>query len=168
VKITEIIRRVGEVLHTERSIQFDERDHQRIEELEKGSLLRCLAHIEEQQKSILKELQAMASTIVTRDQFDAALTQAVTTITTAITDLQAKIAEGTVTTPEDFSAELAEIQKLSASALSADPNAPPAPITTTPADPGASTSVSLDPTTVSVADTVGATQVVNPGPVVNE
>ena len=73
----------------------------------------------------------MSTTAVTRDQFDAALTSAVTTITTAISDLQAKIAAGGVTTPEDFSAELAKVQSLVSTATAADPGpqTPPAPPT---------------------------------------
>ncbi len=63
----------------------------------------------------------MGTSIVTRDQFDAALSAAVTTIETSIADLQAKIAAGTVTTPEDFSAELATLQGALTEAVSSDP-----------------------------------------------
>lgn len=80
-------------------------------------------------QKILYEVEKLSTTIVTRDQFDAALTSAVTTISTAIADLEAKIAAGTVTTPEDFSAELATLQGLVATAASGDPG-PQAPAPT--------------------------------------
>lgn len=70
------------------------------------------------------EEKIMSTSPVTREQLDAALTTAVTTITTAISDLQAKIAAGGITTPEDFSAELAQIQSLVGTATAADPGAP--------------------------------------------
>lgn len=85
-------------------------------------------------EKILFEVTHLSTAIVTRDQFDAALTGAVTTITTAISDLQAKIASGGVTTPEDFTAELTALQGLVATAVAADPGAPattPAPVATT-------------------------------------
>jgi len=65
----------------------------------------------------------MSTAAVTRAQFDTALAAAVTTIQTAISDLQAKIAAGTVTTPEDFSAELSTLQGLVGTAATADPGA---------------------------------------------
>jgi hypothetical protein len=68
----------------------------------------------------------MSTTAVTREQFDAALDSAVTTITTALSDLAAKVAAGTVVTPEDFSAELAKVQGLVSTATAADP-VPPTP-----------------------------------------
>jgi hypothetical protein len=70
---------------------------------------------------ILQEIHKLSTSIVTRDQFDAALTAAVTTISTAIADLEAKIAAGGVTTPEDFSAELATLQGVVATAVAGDP-----------------------------------------------
>ena len=78
------------------------------------------------------EEKIMSTSPVTRAELDSALTSAVTTITNAIADLQAKIAAGTVTTPEDFSAELATIQGLVGTATAADPGpetpqTPPAP-----------------------------------------
>lgn len=77
-----------------------------------------------------REIHTMSTSIVTRDQFDAALTAAVTTITTSINDLLAKIAAGTVTTPEDFTAELNTLQGLAATALSADPGTETPPVET--------------------------------------
>jgi hypothetical protein len=72
-------------------------------------------------KEILLEVKNLSATIVTRAAFDAALTAAVTTIQTAISDLQAKIAAGGVTTPEDFTAELTTLQGLVSTATAADP-----------------------------------------------
>lgn len=91
----------------------------------------------EQQKSIHEVLRIMSTTIVTRDQFDAALktfaadqAAANAAVTQALNDLAAKVAGGTVTTPEDFSAELATITTLQASAaavtLTAGNDDPPA------------------------------------------
>ena len=71
------------------------------------------------------EEKIMSTSPVTREQLDEALTSAVTTITTALSDLQAKIAAGTVTTPEDFSAELAQIQGLVSTATADDPGPTP-------------------------------------------
>lgn len=78
----------------------------------------------------------MSTTAVTRDQLDAGLaslqatvTNGVETIQTAISDLQAKIAAGGVTTPEDFSAELGTINSI-ASAFGAEVS------TAQTADPG--------------------------------
>ena len=79
---------------------------------------------------IHQEITKMASTTVTRAEFDAALDSAVTTIQTAISDLEAKIAAGSVSTPEDFSAELSKLQGLVSTATSADPG--PAAPTSTP------------------------------------
>jgi hypothetical protein len=100
-------------------------------------ILEVLTHLE-------RKIDHMSSTIVTRDQFDAALSSLVTTqqaalteIATAITDLVAKVGTGGVTTPEDFTAELNEIQGLttaaSAAAASAQASDPGAPAPATPA-----------------------------------
>lgn len=86
--------------------------------------------IHEKLNKILKNQEIiMSTTPVTREQLDAALTSAVTTITTALSDLQAKIAAGSVTTPEDFSAELAQIQGLVTTATAADPGPQAPPVT---------------------------------------
>lgn len=98
-----------------------------------------------------EELHEMSSSIVTRAQFDAALANLLTAeaardaaVTQALTDLLAKIAAGTVVTPEDFTAELATITTLQANAAAltqtatADdpgpttvPTAPATPVSTT-------------------------------------
>jgi len=65
----------------------------------------------------------MSTTAVTRDQFDQALKDGIATIIGKIDDLAAKVAAGTVTTPEDFSAELALLQTGVSEALTKDPNA---------------------------------------------
>ena len=70
---------------------------------------------------LIEKVNHLATSIVTREQFDAALSAAVTTISTAISDLQAKIAAGGVTTPEDFSAELASLSGIVSTAVAADP-----------------------------------------------
>lgn len=77
----------------------------------------------------------MSTTPVTRAELDAALDSAVTVIQTAITDLEAKIANGTVNTTEDFSAEVAKLNAIANAAKTADPGAQPAP----PAPPAATT-----------------------------
>lgn len=74
-----------------------------------------------------KEIHEMSTSIVTRDQFDQALKDGITTIVTKIDDLAAKVAAGTVATPEDFSAELATLQTGISEALTKDP-APAAPV----------------------------------------
>jgi hypothetical protein len=85
-------------------------------------------------QNLIHEVEKLSTTIVTRDQFDAALSSAVTTISTAIADLEAKIAAGGVTTPEDFSAELATLQGVVATAVAGDPGPQaPAPAPSTPA-----------------------------------
>lgn len=61
---------------------------------------------------------------VTREQFDAALQAGVTTIVSKIDDLAAKVAAGTVTTPEDFSIELDLLKSAVDEALNKDPDAP--------------------------------------------
>jgi hypothetical protein len=63
---------------------------------------------------------------VTREEFDAALQAGVTTIISKIDDLAAKVAAGAITTPEDFSAELAILQTAVSEALSKDPDPAPA------------------------------------------
>ena len=67
----------------------------------------------------------MSTTPVTREQLDAALDAAVTTITTAIDDLLAKIQAGQVITPEDFSAEVQKLRAIANAASSADPGPQP-------------------------------------------
>jgi hypothetical protein len=85
-------------------------------------------------EKIQKEVIYLSTAIVTRDQFDAALSGAVTTITTAINDLAAKVAAGGVTTPEDFTSELTTLQGIVATAVSADPGPQTAaPVSSTPA-----------------------------------
>lgn len=80
--------------------------------------LRHLLHNQEKQ---------MATPPVTRQQLDDAIDTLVSTVNTGFTDLLAKIAAGQVTTPEDFSAEVAKLQALTATATSDDPGpaAPP-------------------------------------------
>ncbi len=79
-----------------------------------------------------QEIQ-MSTPPVTRAQFDSALSNLTTVITTSFTDLQAKIASGQITTPEDFSAELAEVQADIAAATSNDPGPQTPQPTPTPA-----------------------------------
>jgi len=94
-----------------------------------------------------EELHTMSTTAVTRAQFDAAFSALQVAeaardaaVTTALNDLVAKIAAGTVTTPEDFTAELAIVTALQAnaaaltqSATADDPG--PVVVPTTPAAP---------------------------------
>lgn len=63
---------------------------------------------------------------LSRADFDAALQAGVTTIISKIDDLAAKVASGTVTTPEDFSAELAILKTAVDESLAKDPDAPTA------------------------------------------
>lgn len=63
----------------------------------------------------------LADSIVTRDEFDAALADGVTKIKTSLDDLTAAVAAGKVVTPEDFAAELSTLQGIVASAVSVDP-----------------------------------------------
>lgn len=96
-----------------------------------------------------EELHKMSTAAVTREQFDAALTTLLeaeakrdATVTTALKDLADKIAAGTVVTPADFAAELAQVQTLQTNAAAltqtataADPGptvVPPTPVSTTP------------------------------------
>lgn len=74
--------------------------------------------------NIEKEIKTLADSIVTREQFDAALTAAVTTIGTALADLVAAVAAGKVTTQEDFSSELSKLQVIVSGAVAADPGTP--------------------------------------------
>ena len=67
----------------------------------------------------------MSTTPVTREQLDAALDAAVSTITTAIDDLLAKIQAGQVTTPEDFTAEVQKLQAIANAAQASDPGPQP-------------------------------------------
>lgn len=80
-------------------------------------------------ENILEELRHLSTSIVTRDQFDAALTGAVTTIKTALDDLLAAVAAGKVVSVEDFTNELTTLQGIVAGAVTADPG----PQTVTPA-----------------------------------
>lgn len=73
--------------------------------------------------AITERLNQMADTIVTRDQFDAALARGIAIIVKGFSDLQAEIAAGKVVTPEDFSAELTTLQGGLTAALAADPDA---------------------------------------------
>jgi len=96
-----------------------------------------------------EELYKMSTTAVTREQFDAALTALLAAeatrdaaVTQALKDLAEKIAAGTVVTPADFTAELAQITTLQANAAAitqtataADPG--PTSVPTTPAPPTA-------------------------------
>lgn len=59
--------------------------------------------------------------MATRDDLNAAIDALTAALNTALTDLLAKIQNGTVTTPEDFSAEIAKLQALTATATSDDP-----------------------------------------------
>jgi len=98
-----------------------------------------------------EELHTMSTSIVTRAQFDAALTALLqaeaardAAVTQALKDLAAKIAAGTVVTPEDFSAELAQVATLqtNAAALTQTATADDPGVTTvstTPAAPAPST-----------------------------
>lgn len=73
----------------------------------------------------LKEvIHTMTTTAVTRDQFDQALKDGIAKIVGKIDDLAAKVAAGTITTPEDFSAELAILQTGVSEALAKDPDPP--------------------------------------------
>jgi hypothetical protein len=105
------------------------------------AVLARLSHLERTINRILEELCAMSTTAVTRDQLDAGIaalqttfSNGVQTLQTAISDLQAKIAAGTVTTPEDFTAELNTLNGIASSfsaevtaAQAADPGAPASP-----------------------------------------
>lgn len=78
-------------------------------------VLRELHHLRE-------EVHNMSTSIVTRDQFDAALSSLLeaeaardAAVTKALNDLIAKVGSGTVT-PEDFSAELAQVATLQTNA----------------------------------------------------
>jgi len=96
-----------------------------------------------------EELYIMSTTAVTRSQFDAALAallQAEATrdaaVTQALNDLLAKIAAGTITTPEDFTAELTTVTTLQTNAAALtqaatadDPG--PTTVPTTPITPPA-------------------------------
>jgi hypothetical protein len=91
-----------------------------------------------------EELQQMSTTAVTRDQLDAAITSLLqaeaardAAVTQALNDLVAKVASGTVVTPEDFSAELAQITTLqtNAAALTQTATADDPGPTTVPAAP---------------------------------
>ena len=73
-----------------------------------------------------EEVNTMATGIVTRDQFLQALKDGVTTIISKIDDLAAKVAAGTVTTPEDFTNELNIFKTAVTEALTKDPDAPAA------------------------------------------
>ena len=98
---------------------------------------------------ILKELQTMSTTAVSREQFDAGLTnllqaeaqrdtavlQAFSQTTTALDDLVAKVNAGAVP-PEDFAAELASVQKLNANAVTLAQTAAQITQTATSDDPG--------------------------------
>ena len=82
-------------------------------------LNRILERLDEQQSLlnlILERITTMSTTAVTRDQLDAALNNLLAAeaardaaVIQALTDLAAKVAAGTVTTPEDFTAELATV-----------------------------------------------------------
>lgn len=98
--------------------------------------------------TLRREVFQMATTVVTRDQFDAALQNLLAAeaardaaVTKALSDLVAKVNSGTVTTPEDFTAELATITQLQANAAALTQTA-------TADDPG-STNVTAPPTTAS-------------------
>jgi hypothetical protein len=103
------------------------------------SLLELSLHINAKLNRIEERLNNMADTIVTRDQFDAALAKGIATIEKGFSDLLAKIAAGQVTTPEDFTAELNTLQEGLTAALTADPDAdgslenPPADTANAPA-----------------------------------
>ena len=80
-------------------------------------------------RQLREETQNMSASIVTRDQFDQALKDGLTTIVSKIDDLATKVAAGQVTTPEDFSAELALVKSAVGEALAKDPDpAPAAPV----------------------------------------
>ena len=67
----------------------------------------------------------------TRADLDAAIDAETTAVANAIADLQAKIAAGQVTTPEDFSAEVAKLQAITTSATQNDPGPEPTDTQTT-------------------------------------
>lgn len=71
-----------------------------------------------------EEIHTMSTAAVTRDQFLQALKDGVTTIVSKIDDLAAKVAAGTVTTPEDFTNELNIFKTAVTEALTKDPDAP--------------------------------------------
>ena len=98
-----------------------------------------------------EEVFTMSSSIVTRAQFDAALAnlQAAeaardAAVTQSLTDLIAKVNAGTVTTPDDFTAELATITTLQTNAAALTQTATaddpgPTTVSTAPATPAATT-----------------------------
>jgi hypothetical protein len=94
--------------------------------------LRLLRLIVSDLQQILQNQEIQMSTPpVTRQQLNDALDQLGTTMATSFADLEAKIAAGQVTTPEDFSVELAKVKADIAAAIAADPNSQ---TTTTPTD----------------------------------
>lgn len=110
------------------------------------TVLHVLLNLNSSIHKLGKQVQLMSETTVTRDQLDAAIAQLLQAeatrdqaVLTALTDLQAKIAGGTVT-PDDFSAELATITTLATNAASLTQTATaddpgPTTVPTTPIDP---------------------------------
>jgi hypothetical protein len=112
-------------------------------------LLLMLVGVDRKLHQLREELHTMSTSIVTRDQFDAALISLLAAeaardaaVTKALTDLIAKVAAGTVTTPADFTAELAQVATLqtNAAALTQTATADDPGPTTVPATPAAPTS----------------------------
>jgi hypothetical protein len=106
-------------------------------------------------ENIERTILHMSTTAVTRDQFDAGLQALISAeaardaaVTTALNDLIAKVDAGTVTTPEDFSAELAQITTLqtNAAAITATATADDPGPTTVPTAPVDGTAAQTDPT----------------------
>lgn len=100
-------------------------------------------------RELREEVRIMSSSIVTRAQFDAALTALLAAeaardaaVTQALNDLLAKIAAGTVTTPEDFTAELTQVTTLQSNAAALTQTATaddPGPTTVSPTPAAPST-----------------------------
>lgn len=63
--------------------------------------------------------------MATRADLDTAIDNLTTVFTNAIADLKAAVLAGTVTTPEDFAAELDKITAMTAAATAADPGPQP-------------------------------------------
>lgn len=93
---------------------------------------------------IKQEIHTMSTTAVTRDQLDAAIQSLLAAeaardaaVTQALNDLIAKVGAGTVSTPEDFAAELTNVQTLLTNAaaitqLATADDPGPTTVTTTP------------------------------------
>lgn len=143
------------LLATTITIKFDECQLERILAQPGGSNLVLLDFIKHQNRvtqglltELLEKVQTMSTQAVTRDQFDAALQQLLqaeaardAAVTKALDDLIAKVNAGTVTTPEDFAAELGTVSTLMSNAAAITQTATvddpgPTDVPTTPIDTG--------------------------------